>query len=323
MNQDPLISILIPVYNAQSFLEECLESVLSQTYNNLEIICIDDGSTDQSAKVMEQYTKKDKRVQLICQLHQGIASTRNHLVHEARGEYIAFVDADDKITPTYIEELLKVAKKQNADVVRTLYYLWKGKELTPCEKIYKEFLKKEPSQQAKQRMQAALDDSQVWLKLIKTSLIRENKISFLNDSVAEDISFEILLYLYATNIIFYPRNLYFYRVGNISSLSSDKQALCMGTIKNLIYLSEEIKKRKLLTAETGAFLAKMLVKAIKRMGKFPFEPMQQSLCRSSVVALESLLPYCAGYLRVKYSLFCWLSGQTKAQYIPVFARILQ
>ena len=100
-----LISVIIPVYNAEKFLKSCLDSVVNQTYKNLEIILVDDGSKDNSLEICKQYEKKDKRIKLICKKNGGAASARNLALTIAKGDYITFVDSDDFINLEMYEYL--------------------------------------------------------------------------------------------------------------------------------------------------------------------------------------------------------------------------
>lgn len=93
----PIVSILIPVYNVENYLEKCLDSVISQTMNNIEIICVNDGSTDHSGEILEKYQKKDKRIIVVNKENGGLPSARNAGLEIARGKYIGFVDSDDYI----------------------------------------------------------------------------------------------------------------------------------------------------------------------------------------------------------------------------------
>ena len=105
------VSVVIPVYNTYKYLPECLESVINQTLADIEIICINDGSTDFSSKILEEYASKDKRIKIISQNNQGVSCARNRGLEIARGEYIYFLDSDDKITLTALEELYDIAEK--------------------------------------------------------------------------------------------------------------------------------------------------------------------------------------------------------------------
>ena len=105
-NQKPKVSIIVPIYNTGKYLEACLDSITAQTYKNLEIILVDDGSTDNSGKIADKYAKKDSRITVIHQKNQGQSTARNNGIKKATGDYISFIDADDKIKPTFIENLL-------------------------------------------------------------------------------------------------------------------------------------------------------------------------------------------------------------------------
>lgn len=102
-----MVSIIIPVYNAEKYLDECVESVLSQTYNDYELILVDDGSTDYSGKICDRYAKADNRIVVIHQQNSGASAARNTGISEAHGEYITFVDSDDWIEPDYIERMVR------------------------------------------------------------------------------------------------------------------------------------------------------------------------------------------------------------------------
>lgn len=117
----PKVSIIIPVYNREEYLEQCLDSVINQTLMNIEIICIDDGSTDRSLEILNEYGKRDFRIKIINQKNQGPGLARTTGLKIAKGEYIGFVDSDDWIDLNFYETLYNEAKKQDADLARTLY----------------------------------------------------------------------------------------------------------------------------------------------------------------------------------------------------------
>lgn len=115
------ISIIIPVYNAEKFLKRCLESVINQTYKNLEIICVDDGSKDNSSKIIEKIAKKDNRIILIKQKNQGVSIARNNAIEKSTGEYIMFLDSDDYMDKNMCEIMIKAINEYRVDVVRCNY----------------------------------------------------------------------------------------------------------------------------------------------------------------------------------------------------------
>lgn len=114
---DTKISIIIPIYNVENYLAQCLDSIILQTYKNLEIILIDDGSTDSCAQICDSYALKEARIKVIHQKNSGLSEARNAGIEAATGEYIAFIDSDDWIAPKFCETLLQIAFQNNADIV--------------------------------------------------------------------------------------------------------------------------------------------------------------------------------------------------------------
>ena len=104
MNQG-LVSIIVPVYKAEKYIHQCIDSLLAQTYRNIEVILVDDGSPDHCGKICDEYAAKDSRVKVIHQQNGGVSAARNTGIAHSRGEWIAFVDADDSVTCAYIEPL--------------------------------------------------------------------------------------------------------------------------------------------------------------------------------------------------------------------------
>lgn len=110
------VSIVVSVYNVEKYLNECLDSILNQTYTNLEIITVDDGSTDNSSSILDEYSKKDSRIKVIHQENKGVSSARNLGFDVATGDYIIFLDADDVFKPDMIEKMLNSSLKHNTDI---------------------------------------------------------------------------------------------------------------------------------------------------------------------------------------------------------------
>ena len=113
----PIVSILIPAYNAAAFLPKCLDSVLNQTYQDLQVVIVDDGSKDKTLEVCHKYAEKDSRIEVYHQENQGVAATRNHLLEKVKGDYVLFVDADDWIELDMVEYLVSLATELDAEMV--------------------------------------------------------------------------------------------------------------------------------------------------------------------------------------------------------------
>lgn len=113
----PLVSILSPIYNVEKYLPECINSIINQTYNNLQIVLFDDGSTDNSLTVCKKYAAIDSRIEVYHQENMGVATTRNHLLEKVKGDYILFIDSDDWIEHDMVEYLLTKLIEHDADIV--------------------------------------------------------------------------------------------------------------------------------------------------------------------------------------------------------------
>ena len=119
---NPLISIIIPIYNAELFIRKCLESISTQTYSNIEIVLVDDGSTDRCGEICDEYANKNSRFIVIHKQNEGVSKARIDGVEKSKGEYISFVDADDYLTKDYIKSLVESTTKYDADISICQYY---------------------------------------------------------------------------------------------------------------------------------------------------------------------------------------------------------
>lgn len=116
MNPSDLITVIVPIFNMELYLERCLDSICGNTYKKLEIICVNDGSTDSSLKILQQYAERDNRIIIIDQLNGGIGKARNAGLNIATGDYIAFVDSDDWVHKNFFGFQLRAIKENNADL---------------------------------------------------------------------------------------------------------------------------------------------------------------------------------------------------------------
>ena len=129
----PKVSVIIPIYNVEAYLRECLDSVLNQTLGDIEIICIDDGSTDCSAKILEEYAKDDRRIRVITQSNAGAGAARNTGLAIAQGQWFSFLDADDVFDSKMLSDMVVAGESENADVVACsekkrgdIFFRWRG-----------------------------------------------------------------------------------------------------------------------------------------------------------------------------------------------------
>ena len=120
---EKLVSVIIPAYNIERYISRCLDSIMAQTYNNLEIIVIDDGSKDQTAEILDDYQKRDSRIIVVHKENGGVSSARNNGLDIATGDYISFVDGDDLIESNMYEILVKILEKEKTDIAHCGYQM--------------------------------------------------------------------------------------------------------------------------------------------------------------------------------------------------------
>lgn len=182
------ISIVIPVYNAAKFLHRCLNSVLSQDYKNIEIICVNDGSTDNSLQILEEFSDKDKRIKVISQPNAGAAAARNRGIKEAKGEYISFVDADDYLSQGLYSHFIKVLKSGNIDIFMFNGIVGEGGKFFTERNFYYP-INEDMFIDYKAFYGIFYGNSGVCNKIFKRKFLQDNKLKFLEGNSYEDIDF--------------------------------------------------------------------------------------------------------------------------------------
>ncbi len=322
----PEISVLVPVYNAADWLPRCLSSLSGQTFADFEIVAVDDGSSDASASVLKEFSLREKRLRVICQKNAGVAAARNRLLREARGKYIAFVDADDWVRPEYLSVLHTAAQKQGADVVRCLFeeYNEQTGTRTACDKRYRDYAaRRTPPVSWAQRFQAGRDESQVWGKLIRSDLIRTAQLGFCRGSVAEDVSFEVLLYMQMQKAVFLPDYLYVYRVGTDTSVTADRKAMARGILLNLGFLSQELARRGFDLPEVYGPLLRLMIKGLRRFRRLEEQPEDVLLFEKTIRLIEKHRARCYCLARWRYGLFTRLARGRKRGTVIFWTKLLR
>lgn len=179
------ITVIVPVYNVDPFLERALKSLTEQTYTNLQILLIDDGSTDKSGEICEEWSKKDERIQCVHQKNAGVSAARNHGLDLAEGSYIMFVDADDWIEPEMIEALYTLSKEHDADVSTCRYVeSYRTEFLDEAEKKTTQVVVAEGQTDAGLKL---LLPWSVYCKLYRADLLRDIRLK--EYKIAEDLLF--------------------------------------------------------------------------------------------------------------------------------------
>lgn len=211
------VSILIPLYNQEKYINQCLKSVVDQTYRNIEIIIIDDGSTDQSYLKASSFLN-DKRVKIIRQENQGLGETRNRLIKASEGEFIFHLDSDDYISEDCIEKMVKLQKKENYDIIFSNFYL-----IGNSNKIIKN-MKRHNFKNHESYVEFylfGLGFKSVCNVLIRKSILIMNNIYIPNINYGEDWSVIYKIIYYSSKISHTNRNSYYYRK-NMDSMTYNK-----------------------------------------------------------------------------------------------------
>lgn len=209
----PIVSVLVPVYNVEKYLGRCLDSIIAQTLTNIEIICVNDGSTDDSLSVLKEYQLRDKRIKIIDKENGGLPSARNAAIDVASGEYVGFIDSDDYIEPKMFETMVKYARKDKSDIVicganifpeKPKASQWLYDCLSPKYTHYDEF--------NPEVLFSRVDTTPfLWRNLVKKSLIDKNNLRLDEDVViGEDKAFQAKLFPKAKGITVIPDKLYNY-----------------------------------------------------------------------------------------------------------------
>ena len=220
LNDYPLVSIIVGIYNGEKYLSECLDSIIGQDYQNLEILLIDDGSKDSSNEIASRYAKKDNRITLIYQENMGVSYSRNRALDIAKGEYICIIDQDDILSFSYVSYLYNLIKKNKAQIA-----------LTPtADKFFEKpnFVMKKNDNVDVWSGDIAVKEMLYhkiiiapWNKMISRSLLNDNNVRFNSKFFCgEGFAFSIQSYQYAERIAVGKQCVYHYRVGDPESGAS-------------------------------------------------------------------------------------------------------
>lgn len=244
-NNNPLVSIVIPVYNASLYLKEAIDSVIRQTYKNLEIICVDDGSTDDSLQILEQYKGIDSRVHIYQQknLHAGIA--RNNGLSHAHGEYIIFLDSDDIFEKNMIAVLVNSMLTHEVDTIVFNYYSFSGKKcFRKKQNINYAGLEKRPIDLQNEIFQVTIGAP--WNKFYSMKFVKDCGLQFQGTLNSNDIFFTRLASVYSQKTLFLDKCLVNYRINNKQSLQGNINKSPTSFAEAFIAIFNELKRNNLL-----------------------------------------------------------------------------
>lgn len=204
-----LISVIVPVYNIEKYLPRCIDSILNQTYKNWEAIFINDGSTDNSLKILEEYKRKNERIKIIDKKNAGSGAARNDGIESSKGKYIAFLDSDDWYEEDFLEKLYNNLIENNSDVSMCNPKMAYD-NIEKNSKINTYFFKSIELEKTPREILGILAMPVVWNKLYKKNIIVNNKIKFPNYSFCEDVEFLYKTFLYVNKVSKIEDDLYNY-----------------------------------------------------------------------------------------------------------------
>lgn len=230
-----MISIIVPIFNSASFIDDCLNSIRSQSFTKFEVIMVDDGSTDHSLQICRDWASKDSRFIVISQNNTGVSAARNRALKEAKGEYICFVDSDDMVAPDYLSHLLELSKDGSFSVCgycREVKNLCGGR---------KDIIRYDAKDFIIHILNESIDHPNICMMLFKKSIIQGNNIKFTEGCVRnEDTEFYINYLTYEKTVNVSQYRVYYYRPNPTSAM------LAPITIKALTSIEASRRINKLL-----------------------------------------------------------------------------
>ena len=265
-----MISVVIPVYNVEKYLAECVDSVLGQTYQDYEIILVDDGATDSSGAMCDEYAQKDGRIRVIHQPNGGLSAARNTGLSAAAGEFVYFLDSDDYIEPTALADLVSVAEQERADVVFFDGYVFYDE----CEEDENAFRYERKASYAAQNGRAILPQllkneeyrTAVPLMLFRTDYLRMHALTFREGIIHEDELFTFLVYNADGRVAHCHKQLYARRIRPASIMTSSGALRRYDSMRRIYF---ELSKMYLEKAASGEAATMYLIRTAKSvLGKY-------------------------------------------------------
>lgn len=289
MQQNTLITVVVPIYNVENYLAKCLDSIISQTYKNLEIICVDDCGVDGSMKILEQYANKDSRIKIISHdLNKGLGPARNTGQDAATGDYILFVDSDDTINLDILDKMLNSALKYNSDMVfantRLVYEVESVKKR--AENIQKYLSFKSDTEEFKidignYSFYAENLPCVAWNKLYQAEFLKVNKIRFIDQKIHhEDEGYHVKVLVNSPAVSYVDVDGYNYLIRE-NSIMDDSEKSYVEKMKNMMTIVEDaityIRKNNIDTKYINLIKNRPLFKQSYKANKFSFKKLRRSL----------------------------------------------
>lgn len=242
MEREYLISVIMPVYNVERYLREAIDSIVRQTYKNLELVLVDDGSTDMSGKICDFYEESDERVKVIHQANGGLSAARNIGIRHSKGEYLLFVDGDDYIADNTLQNLIETAKGKKADCV--LFETDQFDDLTQKVKPYSQYspeifrINQSAVETLKELLQTEEYQAMACGYMLRRSVLEKTELSFEKGVLHEDELFTLQYMLNCNTLALVDHPCYYYRMRENSIMHNKKNAAQKG--KSLLFIIERL-----------------------------------------------------------------------------------
>jgi len=286
---DIKISIIVPVYNVGQYLKKCIDSVVTQSFKDIEIICVDDGSSDNSAEILQAYAHSDNRITIITQPNMGVAAARNTGLCAASGEYIMFLDGDDYYMPDACLKAYGEITEKNGDIGIFGNYNTCGNELRQG---WTSFKLQEFSDKTEKNDYLEFQ-VYVWDKIYRKAFLMENNISFVEGlKTAEDVLFCLSCYFKHPKYALINEPLYVYREGRCNSATNDFD--CIG---NDLAALKELHKMPLFKAQSKEFKLNIVDNFCDAAGNY-LKKFSKSKCKKNIYKDSEIL---VDFLRKNYS----------------------
>ena len=294
-------SIIIPVYNAGKYLEKCLNSIINQSIKDIEIICVDDGSTDKSLQILNDFAQRDSRIKIYCQPHVGggAGSARNLGMSKACGETLLFLDADDEFDENLVKELYEKLEKEDADIAFCNFQM-ENKNSDICYFDYSDFIKNPIVNRFNyQNNLFSVAAPFVWNKMFRKSFIDKCNLQFMNTCHSNDIAFVFLAMAHAQKIVFVNSFLINY-IKHENSTSSGRTGDNFCDVVVYKHIISELKQ---------ANLFNVLEKALYKIMLKSYNDALFAMCRrtkedyiKTVKKMKELLPFKAIFFNINKSI---------------------
>lgn len=272
MNSRPRISVIVPVYNVEKYLNRCIESIVNQTYDNLEIILVDDGAKDCSGALCDVWAKRDNRIEVVHKENAGLGMARNTGMEYCNGEYVAFIDSDDFVEHDMFEKMVAAIEESHADTCYCTHYIYSNKTKRPLKKgivssgvctgtdALLDILGAEPESTRDWKL-----DMSVWAVLFSLKKIKDNNILFQSEReyLSEDLPFDVQYLSVAKCVVIIDEPLYNYCINDESLTHKyradrfDKEVFLYSEIRRMISKYSLLSEKDYLTRYNKLFLGRI------------------------------------------------------------------